>query len=148
MMPIVEKQTYPSSTVEDAEEQEEDRTCYPIPDWYPSKTMFITAEEQAAFEDYAQKLMADPTSRIHKSMKCMAARINHTETDISTDIDIEHINFDLSQELDDQALIISYLQGKATEELEDVWIDNSDSSLDSETSIANSSIIALILLDL
>jgi hypothetical protein len=33
MMLIVEKQTYPSPTVEDAEEQEEDRTRYPIPDW-------------------------------------------------------------------------------------------------------------------
>jgi hypothetical protein len=86
--------------------------------------MFITAEEQAAFEDYARKLMADPTSRIHKSMKHMAAQVNQTETDIDTNIDIEHINFDLSQESDDQALIISYLQGKATEELEDVWINS------------------------
>jgi hypothetical protein len=66
--------------------------------------------------------MADPTS--HKSMKRMAAQINHTEINIDTDIDIEHINFDLSQESDDQALIISYLQGKATEELEDVWINS------------------------
>jgi hypothetical protein len=53
MMPIAEQQTYPPATVEDAEEQDEDRTRYPIPDWYPSKTVFITAEEQAAFEDYA-----------------------------------------------------------------------------------------------
>jgi hypothetical protein len=122
--PITEQRIYPSATVEDAEEQEEDRTRYPIPDWYPSKTVFITAEEQAAFEDYARKLMADPTSKIHKSMERMAAQVNHTETDVNTNIDIEHINFDLSQESDDQALIISYLQGKATEELEDVWINS------------------------
>ena len=57
-------------------------------------------------------------------MKRMAAQVNHTEIDIDTDIDIEHINFDLSQESDDQALIISYLQGKATEELGDVWINS------------------------
>jgi hypothetical protein len=54
----------------------------------------------------------------------MAARINHTETDINADIDIEHIDFDLSQESDDQALIISYLRGETTEELEDVWINS------------------------
>jgi hypothetical protein len=124
MIPIIEKQTYPSPTAEDAEEQEEDQTCYPIPDWYPSDAVFITAKEQAAFKEYAQKLMANPTSRIHKSMKRMAAQVDHTEIDIDADIDIEHINFDLSQESDDQALIISYLQGKATEELEDVWINS------------------------
>jgi hypothetical protein len=95
MMPITEKQTYPPATVEDVEEQKEDPTCYPIPDWYPSKTIFITAEEQAAFEDYARKLMADPMLRIHKSMKRMAAGVNHMETDADTDINIEHIDFDL-----------------------------------------------------
>jgi hypothetical protein len=68
--------------------------------------------------------MADPKSRIHKFHKCIAAQVNHTEINIDTDIDIEHINFDLSQESDDQALIISYLKGKTTKELEDIWINS------------------------
>jgi len=35
------------------EDEEEDRTCYPIPDWYPPDAIIITAEEQRNFEDYA-----------------------------------------------------------------------------------------------
>ncbi len=63
--------------------------------------MIIPAEEQREFEDYAKALLADPTSQIHK-------RLN-------SEFDIGQINFDLSEtEFDDNALLISYINGKTT----------------------------------
>jgi hypothetical protein len=85
----------------------------------PPDTIIITAEEQENFEDYARKLLANPMSKIHKTMKCLATRTNHI------DIDIGQIKFDVGQEeFDDNALLISYINGKATEELDDIWINS------------------------
>jgi hypothetical protein len=113
-----QKQTYPAALIEDTVDHEEDRTRYPIPDWYPPDAIIITAEEQKIFEEYARNLLANPVSKIHKTMKCLNAQINHVE------IDIGQIEFDTSQEeFDDNALLISYINGKATEELDDIWIN-------------------------
>jgi len=113
----VEKQTYPAALVEDAVDHEEDRTRYPIPNWYPPDAIIITAEEQKNFEEYTRNLLANPVSKIHKTMKCLDAQINHIE------IDIGQIEFDTSQEeFDDNALLISYINGKATEELDDICV--------------------------
>jgi len=73
------------------ENDEEDRTCYPIHEWYPPDMIIITAEEQKAFKDYAQKLLANPRSKIHKTMKCLKTQVNHT------DFDIGQIDFDTSR---------------------------------------------------
>jgi hypothetical protein len=112
-----ERKKNPLATVEDAEEQEEDRTRNPLPSWYPSQMMIITAEEQKDFEDYAWSLLADPTSRIHQQ---------HKELNINrNNFDIGQIEFDISQnEFDDDALLISYINGESSPELEDVWINS------------------------
>jgi len=117
---LVEKlQKYPVATIEDALNQEEDRTHSPIPDWYPPDAIIITAEEQENFEDYAQKLLANPASRIHKTMKCLQTQVNRV------DINIGQIEFNVGQEeFDDNALLISYINGKATKELNDIWINS------------------------
>ena len=73
--------------------------------------MIIPAEEQREFEDYAKALLADPTSQIHK-------RLN-------ADFDIGQIDFDPSEtEFDDNSLLISYINGETTPELDDVWINS------------------------
>ena len=94
------------------EDDEEDRTRYPIPEWYPPDTIIITAEEQKAFENYARKLLADPRSKIHKTMKRLAAQVNHTEIDIG------------QVDMDDNSLLESYISGESSKELEDVWINS------------------------
>ena len=81
-MKPVEKQTYPAALVEDAIDHKEDRTRYPIPDWYPPDAIIITAEEQKNFEEYARNLLANPASKIHKTMKRLDAQINHIEINI------------------------------------------------------------------
>jgi len=55
--------------IEDVVNHEEDQALYPIPDWYPPDAIIITAEEQKNSEDYARKLIANPMSKIHKTMK-------------------------------------------------------------------------------
>ncbi len=83
----------------------------PTPITEQTKTMIIPAEEQREFEDYAKSLLADPTSQIHK-------RLN-------TEFDIGQIDFDPSEtEFDDNALLISYINGKTTPELDDMWINS------------------------
>ncbi len=73
--------------------------------------MVISAEEQREFEDYTKALIADPTSQIHK-------RLN-------AEFDIRQIDFDPSEtEFDDNALLISYINGETTPELDDVWINS------------------------
>ena len=73
--------------------------------------MIIPAEEQREFEDYAKALLADPTSQIHK-------RLN-------AEFDIGQIDFDPSEiEFDNNALLISYINGETTPELDDVWINS------------------------
>ncbi len=68
--------------------------------------MIIPAEEQREFEDYAKALLADPTSQIHK-------RLN-------AEFDIGQIDFDPSEtEFDDNTLLISYINGETTQELDD-----------------------------
>jgi hypothetical protein len=105
--------------IEDVLNHEEDWTLYPIPDWYPPDAIIITAEEQENFEDYARKLIANPMSKIHKMMKHFDTQTNHV------DIDIGRIEFDVGQEeFDDNTLLISYINGKATEELDDIWINS------------------------
>jgi len=47
----VEKQTYPAALVEDAVDHEEDRTHYPIPNWYPPDAIIITAEERRTLKN-------------------------------------------------------------------------------------------------
>ena len=75
------------------------------------KTMIISAEEQREFEDYAKTLLADPTSQIHK-------RLN-------AEFDIGQIDFDPSEtEFDDNTLLISYINGEATQKLDNVWINS------------------------
>jgi hypothetical protein len=114
---IVERKKFPPATVEDAEEQEEDRTRNPLPDWYPSQTMIITAKEQKKFEEYARSLLANPSSRIHQQHKKLNINYN--------DFDIGQIEFDIGQnEFDDDALLISYINGESSPELEDVWINS------------------------
>jgi len=52
-------------------------------------------------------------------MKRLHTRVNHV------DFDIRQIEFDVSQEeFDDDALLILYINGKATEELDDIWINS------------------------
>ncbi len=73
--------------------------------------MIISAEEQREFEDYAMALLADPTSQIHKRLNAK--------------FDIGQINFDPSEtEFDDNALLISYINGETTPELDDMWINS------------------------
>ena len=73
--------------------------------------MIIPAEEQREFEDYAKALIADPTSQIHK-------RLN-------AEFDIGQIDFDpFETEFDDNALLISYINGETTPELDEVWINS------------------------
>jgi hypothetical protein len=43
------KNIRPSVLIKDDKDQEQDKTHYPIPDWYPLDAVFITAEEQEAF---------------------------------------------------------------------------------------------------
>jgi len=50
-------------------------------------------------------------------MKRLATQVNHTETDVG------QINSDVRQELDDNSLLISYINGETSKELEDVWIN-------------------------
>jgi len=52
-------------------------------------------------------------------MKRLATQVNHM------DIDIGQIDFDTNQEeFDDDILLISYINGGASEELDDVWINS------------------------
>ena len=52
-------------------------------------------------------------------MKHLDTQTNHI------DIDIGQIEFDISQEeFDDNALLISCINGKTTEELDDIWINS------------------------
>jgi len=52
-------------------------------------------------------------------MKHLATQMNHI------DIDIGQIEFNIGQEeFDDNTLLISYINGKATEELNDIWINS------------------------
>ena len=63
------------------------------------------------FEDFAKALIADPTSQIHK-------RLN-------AEFDIEQIDFDPSEtKFDNNALLISYINGETTPELDDMWINS------------------------
>ncbi len=73
--------------------------------------MIIPAEEQRKFEDYAKALLADPTSQIHKLL--------------NTEFDIGQIDFDVSEtEFDDNTLLILYINGETTSELDDVLINS------------------------
>ena len=75
------------------------------------KIMIIPAEEQREFENYAKALLADPTSQIHK-------RLN-------AEFDIGQIDFDPSEtEFDNNTLLISYINGETTPELNDMWINS------------------------
>jgi len=112
-IPPIEQRTYPRPTIEMADEQDEDCTCYPIPDWYPPDAIIITAKEQKDFEDYVKKLLANPTSRIHKTMKRLSGQTNN--------IDIDKLELDTD---DDNSLLISYIRGETTDELNDVWINS------------------------
>ena len=76
-----------------------------------TKIMIIPAEEQRKFEDYAKALLADPTSQIHKLL--------------NTEFDIGQIDFDVSEtEFDDNTLLILYINGETTSELDDVLINS------------------------
>ena len=73
--------------------------------------MIIPAEEQREFKDYTKALLANPTSQIHK-------RLN-------AEFDIGQIDFDPTEtEFDNNALLISYINGETTPELNEVWINS------------------------
>ena len=63
------------------------------------------------------ELLANPNSRIHKTMKRLATQVNHTETDVG------------QIDLDDNSLLASYISGAPSKELEEVWINSTMSHL-------------------